>query len=129
MKKARNSVLAVLSIMLFFLTAFSSVITEEKKYGDLLGEWDVQTESGQYSFVFTFSVENDTLKGIFSGSTGEVEMENLSYEDSKLTFTVNVDAGGQSMAIDFSCSIEGDVLEGMLSLQFGEANITGKKRK
>jgi hypothetical protein len=33
------------------------------------------------------------------------------------------------MVIDFSATIEGENLEGMLSLEYGEANIIGTKRK
>jgi hypothetical protein len=33
------------------------------------------------------------------------------------------------MPIQFSAVIEGDALRGGLSLQFGEANIAGKKKK
>ena len=89
----------------------------------------VETEDGQYAFEFIISMEKDSLKGVFIGTSGESDMEKLSYEDNKLTFTVNVEAGGQSMAIDFSATIEGNTLDGMLSLEFGEANISGKKRK
>jgi hypothetical protein len=33
------------------------------------------------------------------------------------------------MTFDYSATIEGDTLEGYLSMDYGEANITGKKRK
>ena len=128
MKITKNRVLITTCLLLFCFSTFP-VISQEKKYEDLLGTWDVETEDGQYTFEFIFSMENGTLKGVYIGSSGEAEMEDLTYEDNKLTFTVNVDAGGQSMAIDFSATIEGETLEGMLSLQFGEANIIGKKRK
>jgi len=66
---------------------------------------------------------------MFEGPTGEVEMEDISFEDNELMFTVTIDAGGQVMVIDFSATIEEDSLEGFLSMEFGEANINGKKRK
>jgi hypothetical protein len=129
MKKTKNPALITIWIVLFCLSTFSLIIAQEKKYEGLLGTWDVETESGQYSFVFTFSMENGTLKGMFSGTSGEDEMENINYEDNKLTFTVNVDAGGQFLAIDFSVTIKEETMEGMLSLEYGESNITGKKRE
>lgn len=129
MKKTKSRILITTFIILFSLSAFSSVLSQEAKYKSILGTWDVETENGQYAFEFIFSMENDILKGVFIGTSGETDMEKLSYEDNKLTFTVNVEAGGQSMAIDFSATIEGDNLEGMLSLEFGESNISGKKRK
>jgi hypothetical protein len=129
MKKAKNPFLTTMWIVLFCLSVTFPAIAQEKNYESLLGEWDVQTEDGQYTFVFVFSMEDGVLKGIFQGSTGEVEMEDLTYEDNQLTFTVNIEASGRSMPIDFSAMIEGDTLEGMLSLEFGDANISGKKRE
>lgn len=116
-------------IFLFCLSVTFMAAAQEKGYEGLLGEWDVQTEDGQYTFVFVFSTEGETLMGLFKGTSGDYEMEDLSFEDYALKFTVNIDAGGQSMVIDFSATIEGDTLEGYLSMEYGEANITGKKRK
>ncbi len=127
--KTRNSTVVAYWISLFILLSGTFALSQETNYKDLLGEWDVQTEDGQYSFVFTFAMEDDKLTGVFQGSTGEVAMENLSYENNELTFTVNIEAGGQTMQIDFSATIQGDSLDGYLSLQYGEANISGKKRK
>jgi hypothetical protein len=129
MKKLQNPAIAIVGIVLFCLSAAFLAGAQEKGYEALIGEWDVQTEDGQYTFVFVFSMEGETLKGIFQGMTGDVEMEELSFEDNELSFTVNIDAGGQTMSIDYSATIEGDTLEGFLSMEYGEANITGKKRK
>jgi hypothetical protein len=129
MKKATYQILTAVWTVLFCLSVAYIGAAQEKNYEALLGEWDVQTEDGQYAFVFIFSMEDGALKGVFQGSSGEVEMEDLTYKDNEVTFSVNIEAGGRSMPIDFSATIEGDTLEGMLSLEFGEANISGKKRK
>jgi hypothetical protein len=129
MKKTNSRILIAACFVLFVLSGYSSLFAQEAKYKDILGTWDVETEDGQYGFEFIFSMEKDSLKGLFSGTTGEYDMEKLSYEDNKLAFTVNIEAGGQFMAIDFSATIEGENLDGMLSMEFGEANISGKRRK
>ncbi len=128
MKKEKNPVLMFVGIILFCLSVTFPAGAQDTDYEALLGEWDVQTEDGQYTFVFIFSMEEDTLAGMFEGPTGEVEMEDISFEDNELMFAVTIDAGGQVMVIDFSATIEEDSLEGFLSMEFGEANITGKKR-
>jgi len=104
-------------------------MAQAQKYEALLGEWDVETDDGQYTFVFNFFLKEGKLAGLFTGQAGETEMEDLTFEDNKVVFLVNIDAGGQGMAIDFEATIEGENLEGMLSLEFGEADIVGKKRK
>jgi hypothetical protein len=128
MKKPVNLVLMIFGIVLFCLLSTLPAIGQESDYDALLGEWDVETEDGQFVFVFTFSLEEDTLAGVMEGPTGEVEMEDISFEDSELLFSVTVDAGGQVFVVDISATIEEDSLEGFLSMELGEMNISGKKR-
>ena len=107
----------------------SPMPAQENPYKDLLGKWDVQTEDGQYTFVWTFVLEKDVLSGTSVSNSGEFKMENLKYENGKVTFLVNIGSGDRTMPIQFSAVIEGDALRGGLSLEYGEANITGKKKK
>ena len=128
MKKPMNPVLLIFGIVSFCLLLTFPAIAQESDYDALLGEWDVETEDGQFMFVFTFTLENDTLAGVMEGPTGEVEMENISFEDSELLFSVTVDAGGQVFVVDLSATIEEDSMEGFLSMEMGEMNFSGKKR-
>jgi hypothetical protein len=116
-------------LVLFCQLISSAAFGQEDPYKDLLGKWDVQTEDGQYTFVWTFIIDKGELTGTSVSSSGEFKMENLKFENGKVTFLVNVVAGGQTMPIQFSAVIEGDSLRGGLSLQYGEANIVGKKKK
>ena len=117
--------LTTIFCLIIFCLSTSIVFGQTEKYKALLGTWDVQTEDGSYEFVFGFSLQEDILIGKFTGSSGETDMENLTFEDNKLSFSVDV--GG--MVIDFSATIDEGSLEGMLSLEYGEASISGKKRK
>ena len=128
MKNTKFRGLTIVGIILFGLSVAFLSSYQEQEYSGLLGEWDVQTEDGQYTFVFVFSLEGETLKGLFKGTTGDYEMEDLTFEGNEISFTVNIEAGGQSMSIDYTATIEGDTLAGYLSMAYGEANITGKKR-
>jgi hypothetical protein len=112
-----------------FLLAAAGTGYGAQQYDALLGEWDAETEGGQYTFVFKFFMQEGKLAGTFEGQSGEVEMQNLAFADNKVTFTVEIDAGGQTMAIDFEATIDGDSLEGFLAMEFGEGSITGTKRK
>ena len=129
MKNTKCPAMVLVGLVLFCLSGILLLSAQEKGNEAILGEWDVQTEDGQYTFVFIFSMEGETLKGLFKGTTGDYNMEDLSYNEGELSFTVNIDAGGQAMTIDYSATIEGDSLEGYLSMEYGEADITGKKRK
>jgi hypothetical protein len=126
--RKRNRCFLAAGLALLGLFA-ASASAQESPYKDLLGKWDVQTEDGQYTFVWTFVLDKGELTGTSVSNSGEFKMENLKYENGKVTFLVNVGSGGQTMPIQFSAVIEGDALRGGLSLQFGEANIAGKKKK
>ncbi len=120
----KNRAMLIFFVAVFCLATANVFSAQAKKYEALLGTWEVETESGEYTFTFVFSMDGETLKGNYTGRSGETEMENLSFEDNNLEFTVDV-----GMVIDFSATIEGDTLEGMLSMEYGEATIFGKKEK
>jgi hypothetical protein len=124
----------VLGIAIFGLLAAGFVLpvsaqeTKPDTTKALLGTWDAQTEDGGRSLVFKFFLEKDELKGLYTGQAGESKMEDLKVEGNKVTFVVKV-GGDQGMVINFTAFFTGDEMTGMLSLQFGEANFSGKKRK
>jgi hypothetical protein len=118
-----------LGLVLFCLSIALFGSAQETNYDALLGEWDVETEDGQFMFVFTFTLEEDTLKGVFGGPTGDLDMEDISFEEDELMFTVTIDAGGQMMIVDFSATIEENAMEGFVSTEMGEMNFSGKKRE
>ncbi len=123
--KTKRRVPQIFGLVLLCLSMATVLNAQSKKYEVLLGTWDVQTEDGAYTFTFEFTMKDDALVGKFTGSSGEVEMAGLSFEDNQLKFSVDLNG----MVIDFSAAVEGDSLEGMLSLEYGEANISGTKRK
>jgi hypothetical protein len=95
------------------------------KYAAILGMWDAQTEDGIYTFEFEFAYRNDELVGKYHGLSGTRDMLNLTFEDGLLRF--NVDVNG--MLLYFVATVDKDKLSGMISLQYGDANIIGTKRK
>lgn len=96
------------------------------RYEPLLGAWDVQAEGMPYTFVFEFSLENGVLKGKYTGSSGSsAPMEDLTFEKNTLKFTVNLSA----MTLNFEAVVDGEKLSGLVTLQYGQADITGQKRK
>ncbi len=88
--------------------------------------WDVKTEDGSREFVFEFSLKDGKLVGKYTGGSGTLEMTDLTFENNTVKFNVTV---GNDMVITYSAIVAEGQLSGMLSLQFGEAAITGTKRK
>ena len=123
----RVLVIFFIQVFIFFsLTAFGA---QTKKHEALLGTWDVETESGSYRFIFKFSLQDSDLTGIYIGNAGETIMEDLSFEDNKFSFYVIIDAIDRDLILDFEATVNGNILEGIISLEYGDANIIGKKRE
>jgi len=119
--------LSSLSMVLIALLALSaSGRAQEQKFGALLGTWDVKMEDGAREFVFEFSMKDGKLAGKYSGASGSTEMADLTFEDGTVKFNVTV---GGNMIINYSAVVAEDKLIGTLSLEFGEAAITGVRRK
>ena len=117
--------LAGLSVMTLAALSPAQTKTPAQKYEALLGTWEAQAEGMPYTFVFEFTLEDGVLKGKYTGSSGTSKMENLTFENSTVKFTVTVN----TMTLDYTAVIDGDDLSGQVSLEYGQADITGKKRK
>ncbi len=83
-------------------------------------------EDGSREFVFEFSMKDGQLAGKYTGASGSTEMADLTFEDGTVKFAVTV---GGNMVIHYSAVVAEDKLIGTLILEFGEAAITGVKRK
>lgn len=126
MPMKRLRLITVFLTAVFVITLSTAGVAQAKKYSALLGTWDVKTEEGGREFVFEFFVKDDKLTGTFTGASGTSAMTSLTFEDNTVKFSVTV---GNGMVIDFSAIVAEDQLSGTLSLQYGEASITGKRRK
>jgi hypothetical protein len=124
MRRQRRA-LIVLGTALFATLAAGGT-AQAQKYDALLGTWDVKMEDGSREFVWEFTLTDGKLAGKYTGASGTLEMKDLTFEDNTVKFNVTV---GNDMVITYSAIVAEGKLTGMLSLQFGEAAITGVKRK
>jgi hypothetical protein len=123
--KLRAVLMTCLSVIMLAGLSSGQTQTPAQKYDALLGTWEAQAEGMSYTFVFEFTLEDGVLKGKYTGSSGTSKMENLTFENSTVKFTVTVN----TMTLDYTAVIDGDNLSGQVTLQYGQADITGKKRK
>jgi len=121
----RTIFLAGLSVIMLTALSPGQTQTPAQKYEALLGTWDVQTEGASYTFVFEFFLEDGVLKGKYTGYSGTTKMDNLTFENNILKFSVTVN----TMTLDYTAAIDGDKLTGQVTLQYGQADISGQKRK
>lgn len=124
-EKLWTMLLTGLSVMMLTALSPGQTQTPAQNYEALLGTWEVQTEGASYTFIFEFFLEDSVLKGKYTGSSGTMKMDNLTFENNSLRFSVTVN----TMTLDYTAAIDRDNLSGQVTLQYGQADITGKKRK
>ncbi|MCJ7679284.1 MAG: hypothetical protein MUP70_01025 [Candidatus Aminicenantes bacterium] len=124
--------LFVCLLALALLSGFAAQTTatpQASKFEALIGIWDIElTEQGMV-MEFVFKMEEDTLVGEMVFEMGGGVMENIVFEDNKLTFSLTIDAGGQTVGVDASGTVEGDTIKGFMDTDMGSADFTGPKRK
>jgi hypothetical protein len=90
-------------------------------YGaDIGGKWagTMDVMGQQIEVNYTFKVDGDVLTGTTAGQgSQELEIKNGKIEDSKISFTVDVDLGGQVMTISYKGIMDGDRIK--MSLDAG----------
>jgi hypothetical protein len=123
--RSRDLAIRILTV-LCIISATAAGLAQAQKYDVLLGTWDVKMEDGSREFVWEFSMKDGKLVGKYTGASGTLDMKDLTFEDNTVKFNVTV---GNDMVITYSAIVAEGKLSGMLSLQFGEAAITGTKRK
>jgi hypothetical protein len=123
--KLRNALIVVI-LAAFVLPGYTVGAAQAQKLDALLGTWDVKMEDGSREFVWEFTMQDGKLAGKHTGGSGTTDMADLKFEDGTVKFTVTV---GGTMVINFSANVAEGQLTGTLSLEYGEAAITGTKRK
>ncbi|GEM_PF-767352 len=123
-KKRRGASFLAGTALVLALSAAGAA--QAQKYDALLGTWDVKTEEGGRTLVFEFMLKDGKLAGKYTGASGTADMTDLTFEDNTVKFNVTV---GNGMVITFSAIVAEGGLSGTLSLQFGDAEFTGTKRK
>jgi hypothetical protein len=95
-----------------------------------VGEWNLQTDAqGQITkFTLTITREGGAFKGkVASEQYGAQNLTDLKVENGMVTYTRNLDVGGQVIAMTFKGNIEGDKLTGAYTVQGVELPVTGSR--
>lgn len=96
-----------------------------------LGAWDIEIDfQGQIMEAKLDVTEKDgKVAGHWSSQLGDSDLEDIKIEDGQLTFSREVNAQGQDLALNYSAKLDGDKLAGTISSEMGEIPFTGTKAK
>ena len=98
---------------------------------DGTGVWDmsVETPNGTIDNVANLKQEGEKLTGTLASQMGEIAMEGT-VVGSEIKWILNIDMGGQQVAIAFAGKVEGETMAGVFEMGgMGTAAWTAKKRK
>jgi len=98
---------------------------------DVTGVWDmtVETPNGIIENVGTMKQEGEKLTGILASQMGELAFEGT-VVGNEIKWVLNIDMGGQQMAIAFAGKVEGESMAGIFEMGgMGSAAWSAKKRK
>ena len=92
-----------------------------------VGAWDViiDTPVGSQAGVWTINADGT---GIMGSDQGDQAIEGIALEGNTIAFDVDIDAGGQSLSLGFSGTVNGDSLDGEFSSDFGPVPVSGSRQ-
>ncbi len=93
------------------------------------GEWQLessimdQTRRGR----MTIRQTGDTFTGTTTVEEGTLRIESGSVSGNRVTFVIQFDAGGQMIEIRYSGTVDGDVITGEMTMEFGSGTWTATR--
>lgn len=110
---------------------FLAAVALAQKPQDPVGQWNLEADAqGQVSkFTLTIAKEGAVLKGkIASEQYGPQDLTDLKFENDTLTYTRNLEIGGQAVAMAFKGKIDGDQLTGTYDVMGLELPVKGSRK-
>jgi hypothetical protein len=96
---------------------------------DVTGTWTmaVETAMGSGNPTFTLEQDGDTITGTYEGFFGRAPVAG-SIEGDQVTLSIEVNAQGQDMKVDYLGTVDGDTMTGkVLFGDFGEGTFEGTR--
>ncbi len=87
-----------------------------------------QTRQGTFIFKESNGAVEGTITGNDMTSSGNNELESIVIEGKNVSFTFDIDMGGQMMTLEFTLEIDGESLDGSVAVgEFGSFKVTGQR--
>lgn len=96
---------------------------------DISGKWKAVVDSpmGAMDMTIEFIQDGSNITGSFTSEMGKWEITDGILSGKELTFSISANIMGQSMAMEFSGTVDNESLEGDISFQEGSATLKATK--
>lgn len=86
-------------------------------FSAVLGAWEMtlETPRGSVTQTLTFTAEGDELKGSAMAPNGTIQLQNVSFEDGRITFQVTRTLRNREITQSYSATIQGEQMTGTIS--------------
>ncbi len=93
------------------------------------GDWQlvIETPMGKREPKVTFKVDGSELSGTFAGQMGTSEFSGGTVDGNDLTWTVDIQAMGQSISMNCKATVDGDKLAGEIATPQGTIALSGDR--
>ncbi len=104
-------------ILLSQLVAVGGLSQSDK----LVGRWEGKliAPQGEVPATATFKKEGDKYTGTITGQRGDLQLKEIKVEGDKITAKADIETGQGALTINYAFTLQGDVLKGVGSLDFG----------
>lgn len=122
MKSGKINRLRFLMVLPTILLLTNTVHSQEKRYDQLLGTWNlVVAIEGveQYSF-FSFDAANDSLTGLWDGDFGLLPIRNISFASDTLRGLITIDSPDEYLEVSILAEVKEGKMKGSGFSQMGE---------
>lgn len=92
-----------------------------------VGMWELSINTPVGAMGATLDVSADMMGSMSSAELGATEMRGITVTDNAVSFNVVVDAQGQTLALSFAGTIDGNTLTGNFDSDFGAIPVTGTR--
>jgi hypothetical protein len=94
-----------------------------------VGVWNVEMNSPLGALAATLTLRADGTGTLMADQLGgeEAQFDGVVYDGNNIAFTVEISPGGQTIALDFEGSVEGDSVNGEMNSDFGAMPVTGSR--
>lgn len=90
---------------------------ESPDFSAVLGAWEMtlETPRGSMTQTLTFAAEGDQLAGTATAPNGTMQLQNVSFEDGRITFQVTRTLRNREITLSYAATIAGDRMTGTVS--------------
>ena len=119
MKKIVNGLMAICLVTLIGCAGGGS---------PAIGTWNIEMTSPLGPLPAVLVINEDGTGNLSSENLGDAQISGIAFDGNAINFPLNLDVLGTAIALQFSGTVTGDALEGVVQSDFGPLAITGSRQ-